>query len=591
MGDIQVGDKVCTPFGNNAIVDGIFPHGKNPVYKVTFNDGDAVECGLDHLWHVKHRRHSDKNNNPYKIKSLSEILESNILESSGAGKWQVPLPKPVMFNKRDQLIDPYVMGCLLGDGSFRGSSVTLTNVDEELLQMVKSRLIYGYYLSKKGDSISYTITKGHTGGKTNDYIESVKNYGLWNKTSHEKFIPKNYLYSNIEDRMLILAGLLDTDGSVDNRGNVEYSTVSKLLANDVKTLVNSLGGLTTIRERYTSYEKGGKKFKSFRLNIKFNDNGRYFLLTRKIDRCHKRVKGILKRSIIKIEQVKDKECQCIHIDDKDHLYITDNFIVTHNTTCAKEVAIKVAKDGIPVLMIDTEMSKHDQINRSIASGANVLTGSIETGKFDENPESVKKVYEWMQKAIDLPYYYRSVAGKPFEEILSIIRRWLFQDVGMDENGNVLPCVVIYDYFKLMDESVLDNMQEYQAMGFQISKMTDCANQYKFSCLAFVQANRDGITKETSDIVSQSDRLVWACGSLFLLREKTDEEQIADGMGNGNLKLVHICCRYGPGLDGDYINIFRDGNYSIMKELTTQKQALKSKAKGEIGFESEDVPFD
>ena len=263
------------------------------------------------------------------------------------------------------------------------------------------------------------------------------------------------------------------------------------------------------------------------------------------------------------------------------------------TSVSKTVAIHVAEDNIPVLMLDTEMSKDDQVNRSIASQTNILTNSVETGKFDENPESVRKAYEWMQKSQDLPYYYRSVSGKPFEEILSIIRRWLFQDVGVDENGNVLPCVVIYDYFKLMDESSLDKMQEYQAMGFQISKMTDCANQYKFSCLAFVQANRDGITKESSDIVSQSDRLVWACGSLFLLREKTSEEQIADGMTNGNLKLVHICCRYGPGLDGDYINIFRDGNYSIIKELTTQRQALKVKAHGEIGYETEDVevPFD
>lgn len=264
---------------------------------------------------------------------------------------------------------------------------------------------------------------------------------------------------------------------------------------------------------------------------------------------------------------------------------------TGKTTMAKEVAIHIAGNDIPVLMLDTEMSKEDQVNRSIASEAKILTGSVETGKFDQNPEAVNRAYEWMQSVKDMPYYYIGVAGKPFEEILSIIRRWIIQDVGLQDDGKCKPCIVIYDYFKLMDDSDLDKMQEYQAMGFQISKMTDCANKYGFSCLAFVQANRDGITKESSDIVSQSDRLLWACGSLFLLREKTNEEIAADGLENGNLKLASIRARYGPGLDGDYINVFRDGNYSVMHEINTQREALKQRAIGVAGYETEDADVD
>ena len=258
------------------------------------------------------------------------------------------------------------------------------------------------------------------------------------------------------------------------------------------------------------------------------------------------------------------------------------------TTHSKTVAMFIAGTlNIPVLMLDTEMNKGDQINKSVASDTRILTEKLETGQFGDNEEHKRKAFAFMDKNVDTPYYYKNIAGKPFHAVLSIMRRWLMTEVGLDENGRANPCVVIYDYFKIMDKESLDKMQEYQAMGFQISELTDFATQTGMSGLAYVQANRQGINQETTDIISQSDRLLWLCGSCCFLRRKSQEEQVAEGLENGNTKIIPLECRYGPGLDNDFINMRFNGSYAHFEELTTQKQALAGQNPNRDGFDIED----
>lgn len=269
---------------------------------------------------------------------------------------------------------------------------------------------------------------------------------------------------------------------------------------------------------------------------------------------------------------------------------------TGKTTHAKTVGMFVAgTTNTPVLMLDTEMNKGDQINRSIATKTKILTNKLETGQFGDSEHQMQMAYKFVEDNVDIPYYYKNIAGKPFEAVLSIMRRWVMQEVGLDSTGKANPCLIIYDYFKLMNEDALEKMQEYQAMGFQISKFTDFANISGVSGLAFVQANRYAINQETTDIISQSDRLLWLCGSCCFLRRKSQEEIIAEGIENGNMKLIPLECRYGPGLDDDWINMRMDGNYALLEELTTQKQALAGQNQDKDGFDIEDagddeVPF-
>jgi replicative DNA helicase len=240
---------------------------------------------------------------------------------------------------------------------------------------------------------------------------------------------------------------------------------------------------------------------------------------------------------------------------------------------ADNVAIKVANDGIPVLMLDTEMSKEDHMNRIIANLSDIPINDISTGKFAESDYKKSLVANAIEKIKSLPYSYSSVAGAPFEQILNIIKRWVIQTVGKDENGATNKCLVVYDYLKLMSSgSISHHIQEYQALGFQITELHNLAVKYDFPCLSFVQLNRDGITKESTDAVSGSDRLVWLCTSFSIFKLKSAEEIAEDGPRAGNRKLVPITARHGPGMDdGNYINMNMQGEYARLKELRTRDE--------------------
>lgn len=259
---------------------------------------------------------------------------------------------------------------------------------------------------------------------------------------------------------------------------------------------------------------------------------------------------------------------------------------------ADNVAINVAASGIPVLMLDTEMSKEDHLNRIISNLSGVPINEISTGKFSEDQEKTLAVKLAIDKIKDIPYTYVSVAGAPFEQILNTIKRWIMQEVGQDENGRTNDCVVIYDYLKLMSSSsISNNIQEYQALGFQITSLHNLAVKYDFPCLSFVQLNRDGITKESTDAVSGSDRLIWLCTSFSIFKVKSAEEVAEDGPNAGNRKLVPIVSRHGPGMeDGNYINMKMFGDKAKLEELRTRDE-FKVRQQTNGAIEGADVPFD
>lgn len=261
---------------------------------------------------------------------------------------------------------------------------------------------------------------------------------------------------------------------------------------------------------------------------------------------------------------------------------------------ADNVALHIARDqNIPVLMLDTEMSTEDHYRRLVANLSGVEVNDIGSGQFSDNPEDVNKVMAAVEILREIPYHYINISGRPFEESLSIARRWILKNVGYDENGVLNDCVLIYDYLKLMNGSEINNnMAEFQVLGFQITSLHNFTVQYDIACLALVQANREGITKESSDIVSGSDRLAWLCTSLSQLKEKSVEEAAADGPMAGNRKMVTIISRHGPGTQNNgYICLNMEGEFARLTELGTVSEigeSARNDAMGIAEYEEDEI---
>jgi replicative DNA helicase len=223
---------------------------------------------------------------------------------------------------------------------------------------------------------------------------------------------------------------------------------------------------------------------------------------------------------------------------------------------ALNVACNAAENNVPILYLDTEMSYEDQLNRMLAKLSQVPINNIERGSIESKAVEKNKVLQAVQKIQQstFPFYHKSIAGMPLEEQMAITRRWLFKNVGVQHDNTALPCLIIYDYLKLMDSKGLESIKEYQALGFMMTTLHNFAVRYKIPILAFVQLNRDGISRESIDVVSQSDRISWLCSNFSIFKPKTDDEIELDGESGGNYKLVPVLARHGAGLDpGDYIN--------------------------------------
>ena len=244
---------------------------------------------------------------------------------------------------------------------------------------------------------------------------------------------------------------------------------------------------------------------------------------------------------------------------------------------ADNVAYFIASNGIPVLLLDTEMQKKEHQERLLAHITKIDINVIAHAEFTKDAVKVEKLRAAGQEIKDVPYTYAKVVGKKFGEVLAIIRRWLLQEVGYDAEGRLNDCVVIYDYFKITNvDEVGGDLKENQVLGFQMSALKDFCSEYDFPVMTFVQANREGITMEDSRIVASSDRIMDTATSLVIYKAKTQEEINEDGgVRFGNKKLVGVMFRHGPGLENDYVNMQFVGEHATLTELGTRNNMLKA----------------
>lgn len=338
MKDIKVGDYVLGRDGKPTKVLATYNHKNVEMYRITFSDEVSIECCKDHLWKI-HDQHGSKvvDTKWFTEKDQFGKVRSENLKAMNYYKYWIDRCEPVQFEYQEVPINAYVLGALLGDGGLTSNSIFFATADGEMVDNINDRLPKGYELcsTQSMSNIDYII-KG-TKGKTNLIKKGLVELGLWKTNSHTKFIPDIYKYNSISIRIELLQGLLDTDGYASKDNLLTFTSVSKQLCDDVRFLVESLGGIANYHIGVCKYNNKVTGT-SHNLTIRFDNPQLYVTLTRK--------KSILKertfkphRSIVSVEQINNADAKCITVDNDEHLYLAEHFIVTHNTKQVIDLAV------------------------------------------------------------------------------------------------------------------------------------------------------------------------------------------------------------------------------------------------------------
>lgn len=344
MGDIQVGDYVFSEKGISTKVIGVFPQEElKDIYEIEFHDGSKTRCSDTHLWTYTTKKCVANGNKTMFTSELRDIMldlekyKNEKHMNKRAGKYRFNINGCVEFNEKNVEIDPYLLGLLLGDGCFTkgNSGITFTNSENELHSYIASVLpLYNmnYKLNEaKNNHCAYGQLRNNKKGIKSYLRIFLEKYGLNKKYSHEKFIPNEYKFNSKEIRLKILAGLLNTDGNVIvDRPSIRYNTSSKQLLEDIVFIARSLGMFVNTNIKVD--ERG--KNENYMCNIRVNDD-LYGLLSSKhksklkMDYIKKKEYKIIKS----ISYVGKEKTKCIKVDNPTELYLTDDFIITHNTVC------------------------------------------------------------------------------------------------------------------------------------------------------------------------------------------------------------------------------------------------------------------
>lgn len=362
MGDLEVGDAVIGQNGEPTQVLGVYPQGAKEVFRVTMTDSSSTVCCAEHLWQVftpkdKARKTAGR------ILELREIQPN--LRLNHQYRYSIPMVQAVAFPAQPISLDPYALGLLLGDGCITGKTTpTFSSQDPELVEALEALLPKIELVYKSGVDYVLRHTEGGRGGLriSNPVTLQLRELGLEGTTSSTKFVPEQYKFNTADVRLAVLQGLLDTDGGpVTQKARtcrVQYTTTSQRLRDDVIFLVRSLGGVAYCRTRVAEGRKPGLargrevayRADAFILDIRLPSQFAPFRLQRKLGKVLEYGGGQPMRQIKSIESLGLEQTQCIRVAATDHLYATDDFIVTHNTLNDAFIILDEAQNTTPEQM-------------------------------------------------------------------------------------------------------------------------------------------------------------------------------------------------------------------------------------------------
>ena len=316
-GDLKVGDYVYSISGERVKIIRVSEESPTD-YVVETRDGERIRCGESHKWTVLDRNR--KKEVTLKVKNMLGDWE----QEGKRSRFLLPLREALISDYRSLPIDPYFFGLWLGDGHKDSPSIIHNPKDTQWQKYIPYKPSSSYPHKKTGVMCTYFGYQGLMGK-----IRKLKVY-------KNKHIPKRYLLASKEQRLALLAGLLDSDGHVDKiRGRIRFVNTNLVLVKDVESLMLSLG----MRPYITSQEGYDKKYpngKTYYSNRVYTVNATPIediplQIPRKI------IRRFPKRPRLGIVRVSydpnGSVGKCITVDSHDGLYLAGKrFIPTHNSS-------------------------------------------------------------------------------------------------------------------------------------------------------------------------------------------------------------------------------------------------------------------
>ena len=372
MRDIHIGSKVYDENGKLTTVIGEYPQGLKDVYEVSFNDGTSVKCCKDHLWKFITKSDFPINRRNWQEESVEYILYNHKIKVGRGYNLAIPVNKPVEFSKKELPIHPYLLGAMLGDGGFSQYQLTFTNTEMDIITKIQNLVKeFGEFVTYPNHpDIQYVFRGGQGTNLFRDYIRRTFNFCK----SDKKFIPEEYKMSSIEDRLELIRGLVDTDGSIDKDGHIKYCSVSEQLAKDFQFVVRSLGYRTKFSICDRTHDNKGI---SYHVYIIGNANDLFSSDKHCIRYQNRNMHKNHYYDLLRITDIKklnyQEEMKCIAVDSDVHTYLCNDFIVTHNTFIMANLMVAF---GCDCLVISPKASLSIQLRDEFQEFLGIKVGLI-----------------------------------------------------------------------------------------------------------------------------------------------------------------------------------------------------------------------
>ena len=483
MGEVAVGERLLGSDGRPVMVVAATEamHGR-PCYEVEFSDGEVIVADAQHQWLTwtrRARRYDAQTRGgarefakpvPPEVVTTEQVARTLRCPTvDHRPNHAVSVSQPLDLPEADLPIPSYALGVWLSGGA--SASAAFTTVDPEIVMHVEAA---GLVAVPQGTRYRYQMAFPDTYRGTVQAV--LRTLGVLGN----KHIPLSYLRGSEAQRRALLAGILDTDGTVTSTGSIQLAVTSRELAEGVRELVASLGYRCSMS---TKRVKGRSEATSTCYMVNFTTPDRVFWLDRKHllhkERLHHHPQRTRWRYIVDVRPVPSRPVRCVQVDSADRLYLAGrSMIPTHNSTLALDLARAASlKHGLTTVMFSLEMSRNEITMRLLSAESRVPLHAMRTGQMGE--EDWTRLARRMSEVVDAPLFIDDSPNMSLMEIRAKCRR-------LKQRHNLR--LVIVDYLQLMSSPrrVENRQQEVSEMSRSLKLL---AKELDVPVIAISQLNR------------------------------------------------------------------------------------------------------